>query len=471
MSILPVVLAFGSVWLGGALLLSACGLRKALHDDIALAFVTGAIVLYFLVVSQLIFEIRLRTWPYYAFVLTGGALWLSRTMRAGEVHRWRRPRGRIVGCLLAAAGLCVGRLLLNAREESLDWDGWAIWAFKAKVLTMDHGLPLAVLRARGPYAFPHAEYPIGLPILTWWSAQASNLSIGAVASLVGVLSFSILVLAMWNGRSHHVPDGVAAAMALGIAAFPTLSANAIGGYADHLVALALLGATIELARSHDGQSQPGLWRVAIFIAFGATVKDEGLALAVAFFVMTVFLPLLRPTANGRFLPLTVVVLAISPWMLIRLRNGISSRLTDQLVHREPLIGAALGTRLPSDSGSVLGSVIDRLPGFLNGLYALVHNVTFWPIPAIAVVGAYAALRTSDRGLLAPWLLIAAYVSLLTASYLLLGAEEIHWLMETSAQRVFGALVPAIVYLALHSASGLRVGTRGGLLLGEKARGI
>jgi len=190
--------------------------------------------------------------------------------------------------------------------------------------------------------------------------------------------------------------------------------------------LALLGAIVELDRAFGQSDRSALWRAGIFLALGATAKNEGLALA----VVGIFVALVAPSGIARTsrLPALLLPLAVAgPWLLFTRALGLES---DVLVAVPSL--AEAGAR----GWMLAGALLKQFTG------------TPWqPLTAIGLLGVLAAIRRPERSVGVGWALLAAYTVTLCGVYAS-APQDLSWLIATTLPRVFGALAPATLFLAL-----------------------
>lgn len=446
MTKLAMVIPLAFVWVLGSALMVGAGVerRHGLLDPVG--FVAGAVALYLAVVAELIVSGGVSLAPIYGLLAIAVIGASARIFRGRlRARRPRLPRAPAAIAMLGLTALLMAIFAFYAGNENLRWDGWAIWQFKAVVLQTEHRLPASILDSNGPYAFQHPDYPIGLPVLSWWVGEHVRAEIGTIASLVGVATFAVLLLEVWVACREVTTEALAATVVLGTATSFPYWVYAIGGYADHLVALALFGAIVELGRATAGNDRGALWRSVIFVAFGVSAKDEGLALAVVFCCVAAFAMRRSQGHWSAALPLAGVLGAAVPWLYLLRVHGTKTRIVHQW--------GESGVLAPHGGNSfvlLLSAAAHRLPGLANGLQALWSDGRFWPIPVLIVLGLWTAAKRPSLSALVPWALLLAYLIVVLLSYLFLSGEEIHWLLRTSSDRVFAVFAPAAVYAALRS---------------------
>jgi hypothetical protein len=424
------VVALAMLWLLGALALASAGLRSNEGSSTAVCdLAAGAAIVTLLGTLAIAGGFRLSPVPIYLLMLVLAVFAIRHRMPLSlRIHFPRRP---LTLLLLTMAAVVLTGLLISSAQDRLWWDGWSQWAFKARVLFVEGGFPRSFLDAGGPYARTNLDYPPGVPLVVWWLYWHAGQSVPALASVMGALWFILLPVLVWSSLRRRVDDRVAAAAALGVAAFWPNAFFATGGTADVVVALALLGAAVEIERGVDGPDQPALWRAGVYLALGALAKNEGWALAGAALAVVGLRLLWQGSRHPRhLLPLMLPLVPIMLWILftrsLNVRAGVSGAASESLV----------------TSG--------RLLVFLSGLGTLLSSNPWFPLPVLAALGVFAAMRRRDPGLTTAWVLLAGYFVAICATYVYTAADML-WLLASSLVRVMGALVPTLVYLAVLAA--------------------
>lgn len=428
------------LWGGGALLLGLAGLRKPNAPTTpAAAFAAGVSLLALLGMLTVILGGHVTLLAGYALFTALAVAHLAWRPRPSWPSLPRLPTARPAGAVLAATALLLSLLGLAASRDRLLWDGWALWTFKARVLFLEGTLPPALLDPAGPYPWTQPSYPLALPLVHWWGYAHAGGAIPALASLAGAACLLFVPLLLWRSLKHSAGPLWAAAAAFGCAAFWPMTRYAIGGYADVLITLAMLGAVVDLDGGLDGglDGRPGdgldgarhgaTGRYAIFLTLGTLAKNEGLALA-AVGALAGLLALgtgARRARSARWL--LAPFIAIAPWFLFTRLRGSGA------VH--------LGT-VPSPA-----EVWSRVPTLLGAFVDLVTSPAWLPLLLLFVCGLLArAARRGHRGGPA-WSLVLGYFAIVQAVYLATPLE-LPWLLATSLDRVIGTMVPAVVFLSI-----------------------
>jgi hypothetical protein len=427
MIVLGPIFAVAALWLMGALTLSLMGARRHSGIDVlVLDFAAGVVVLAAFGMTTLALGWRLSPLPIYAIlaILTIAALWRGRSIRLSI----RPPRDTRARTLLIVAGGLLLILAISAGQDRLVWDGWAFWTLKARILFLEGSFPAAVLDPAGPYPYAHPDYPLAVPLLDWWLYWHAGRAAPALASLAGALWFATLPACVWAALHPRVGETVAALATLGTTAFWPLAFYAAGGYADVVIALAILGVVLELERDR-GERDPGApARLAVYLTLAALAKNEGLALAAVTTLVAAIVWRRDKRRAHSFATLVIPFLASAPWFLLTRRLG----LTPQHL---------------SDAAPTISGAIARIPTILTSLGKLFFTRSWIPLPFLVSVGLYAAIQQRRLAAPAGWAVVAGYAAVICGVYLTT-ALELEWLLRTTIDRMAGDLVPAIVVLAL-----------------------
>lgn len=445
MIVLGPIVALAALWLLGALSLSLAGARRGTSrgvEVVVLDFVAGVVVLAALGMTTLAAGGRLALAPCYLLLLllATATAWRRRTRPLpGPLPRRELPQAPGARTLIAMTAAVLLLLALSASQDRLVWDGWAFWTLKARILFLEGTFPATVLDPAGPYRYAHPDYPLAVPLLDWWLYRHAGMASPALASLAGTFWFATLPALVWAALRDPLGETRAALATLGIAAFWPLAFYAAGGYADIVIALALLGTVLELERSRRCPAPGAPLRVAIYLGLAALAKNEGLALALigAMVALACWLQRDRRRHLARipqdYAPLALPILALAPWFLWTRRLGLAP---------EHLAGAT-----PS-----FGDALSRIP--VIGLTAgeLLLSRAWVPLPLLVLLGVYAALRRGRLVAPAGWAVVAGYGVAIGGVYLTTSVD-LEWLLHTTLDRLLGDLVPAVVVLALWEAWG------------------
>jgi hypothetical protein len=413
----------------GGVVRRAAGGQRALDGGFALDFAIGAVALAFVGTCQVVAGAELSRLPFIA--LFAVAWIVTKVRRVPEDAKPVPVRGRrgVVLALALAPLAVLAAWALWMRQDRLWWDGWAIWALKARVLYDTGGLPSFFLAPRGAFAFTHLDYPLGVPLVDWWAFSVAGGAEPPVASIAGIVWTAMVAAAAWNGLRRRAGDVVAAGAALGIVLFRPLVFFAAGGTADVAIALALLGAAVETERAFRGEGS--FWRVGVYLSLGIFAKNEGLALAVAATAVCLATLAIQRRKERGAVALAMPFVLFAPWYVFTRIHG----LVPDNIAEQPSVAHAAG----------------RLGLLVQGMMGLFSGPSWLPVAAMVAVALAHLYRRRDAPVAAAWGVLLAYLAAVMAVYLQ-APQDLGWLMSTSLVRVMGAMVPAAVYLSISTIS-------------------
>ena len=412
------------IWAIGWLVQQLMQTRRGLWSDAVLEVVIGTCVLAIIGSIAIIAQIELQVWWVYAvFVLLAVTCPFVRqdtTSATDADHALPMTTG--AGWLAAGAVLTLAILLFTATTDRLTWDGWAIWALKARVLFNEDTLPPDMFAKPGPYEFAHPEYPLALPLLQWWMFRHAGVASSAVASFAGALWLIGLAVLAWSFLRRRVPALVAAAATLALVLFRPITEGATGGTADIVMSVAVLGVVIEI--TDGGNDVRRGTRAAWFLTLAALGKNEGLAVA----VLAAALVLLISRQGSARVALFVPVLIGSGWYLFARSLQLD---VEQIGGMPPVAEWPWRALLVAKA------------------FASLAIYRSWPpVAALALIAACAARgRPRDPALAFGWRLVTAYLVVLAGVYFST-SQDLEWLMRTSLDRVVSHIVPAVAVLAV-----------------------
>lgn len=267
----------------------------------------------------------------------------AKGVTAREEHQGPRPDGRTsshaaIAVTLVTIAWLFGRLWVLMREATvkplLAWDGWELWAAKAKVWVMKSELvafypPTAIGRIPIPEGFfASTKHPDGLPwLLTWFSILGG----GWDERVIGYLYVALLAavcLSVFGAVRMVTRNPLAASLAAaGLGTIPYLNAQvALPGYADIWVAAYFVyGAMILCLFSRRPLDHAALALLALAAVACVTLKSTGLIWAgmlVAGLVVAAR-PGLRWIAYGGLAAAVLVVVLSTPgeiWLPLKMRQ-------------------------------------------------------------------------------------------------------------------------------------------------------
>ena len=334
------------------------------------------------------------------------------------------------GLVLVALALVLAGALATPLEE---WDAFAIWGLKAKVLAH------AALRPLPPYfhdlslSYSHLDYPLMLPFLTAGVYAAMGGVDDQAGKLISVFLDVLIVPLIYYGLRWKLSRRSAIWLTAILALLPALFRYGGTGCADLPLAMFYAGSIIFTAKWLAEKQWPDLALAILFGTFTAFTKNEGLVLALA---------------NG------AVLLAFGCWRGRR-RDWLGAAIFIAgmlLLNAAWLVWNHSLPRTHEDYGSRLTStlLLTNLPRLWQIIPALLVSATE---PAVwgglwLLVGAMALLGWrgwTQRWLLAVWVWLALQLASYVLAYLVT-PWELTVLMPATLERLFWQTMPAVFLL-------------------------
>ncbi len=443
------ILALSIIWLLGALLLGALGLRRRRwplgYAQPAIDFAVGCAVLATL--SVLAALVGWRVTPEIVLVVAlvlaipAGISSLRRhrterdeTEEVPASPRWVPQLAAVLVLLLAVVFL---GLAASAYTSTMFWDGRYIWAFRAKAIFVDGGLNQQTFTNLARYRYTHLDYPLAIPAAQACVYQVLGHVDERLAKLVGLVFWLgiVALLAGYLRRRMTLP------WALGITLLacqvPLLVYHAGGGAADlpqafcFLAAAVLMADWVERGRSEDSML------AALMFGVGALVKAEGLSMALGgalAFAVAWWVRGRGFSKRAALLGPAALLLPYLPWAALRAWWGVPSL---QLAGMELRPWPELLSRLRAIDHALLAH-------FRNWQ----HWELMWFFVALGLV-AFATSAWRQRSLALLWGLFFWQLAVYTGIYLF-SPYDITWHLTTSLDRVLLHLAPLAVVAAASS---------------------
>ena len=335
--------------------------------------------------------------------------------------------------LLIAVGLLFPLVIWLPYERlmpltSQSWDAWAIWLFKGKAFYLDGGI--RPFLARSPEFTTQPGYPLLVPLYVTFLYVINGGVAEHAAKLISPLSFLALLGVFYYFARRCASAVIAAAFTCMLATVPAVALVAfeLAGYADTTLSLYLLAAGGFLALWNLEGRTADLAGASLAATAAAWTKNEG-----QFFLLAVALiaaiPLLRAksTARSWLLLATPPLAVLGVWHIFRQAYDVEAA------------GFTLGASFQAEFFRIaLRTLISKTlePGLFGLCFVLLAGA------AIAV----RVLRLAPGFWIVPglvfWHLCGALLAYST------GRNEIHWWLDTSADRILSQVAP----LALLSAA-------------------
>jgi hypothetical protein len=382
----------------GAGLLPLLGLarsRRELGARLGLAYMVGVVAVgalsanLALLTGALGLDLGFGAIGLFVFAVASLALGLRR-LPAGA--RGPRPDAAALVGLLAlvpAAAIVVAAVRAYAVKPLLEYDGWVIWATKARALD-EFGRVYAPVFAGDAYRSIHLDYPLLFPSLEAVDLRTMGAFDGAALHVQLALLLGGFVAALWALARPVAWPPLLGVVALALAASPELLYQLSTNYADlplaFFVALGVVALAVWLERGERGF----LVAAVVFLGGACLTKNEGTVFALAAFAAAAAL-----AGRARLRPLAVAAAATFalelPWRVWVAAHGIHSedfRLTNAL-----------------DPG-YLRRTSDRLGPSAHDLWQQLRDTHHWgylvPLAAVALVVALASRRLALAGFAALW---------------------------------------------------------------------
>ncbi len=269
-------------------------------------------------------------------VVIGSLVVLAAAVRT---RAWRRVgpfRGRVRrpgldGALGGALFVVLAVLLVYAARTfavrpDIEWDSWAVWLAKARLLYADPGAAPAALRS-GNYG--RTPYPLGFPTFEALGFKAMGRYDSTAIGLQLLLLACGFPLALWSLLRNHARSSMIAVVSIALLGAPQFLYQLLTRYADVPLGLFVGLGVAAGAAWLVGRPQES-WLLGCFAAFlgmAGVTKSEGflfalagcVALAVGV-VSTRDRTLVRPAAKA----VGAVLVLIVPWQLYCSAYGLST---------------------------------------------------------------------------------------------------------------------------------------------------
>ncbi len=263
-----------------------------------------------------------------AVAAAGAGVWRLRRNRptAARVATRRSRLDRILGAVPAIA---IGWLLVSATRSVMakplvEWDGWVLWATKARVL-YDHPSGGADILQSDFYGAP--TYPLGLPALEATTMRAVGDFDVTLLDVQVVALVGAAILGLWVLLRH-----VAHPFVTGVALLATLASSQVAyqlttNYADvplsFLTALGVVAGGVWLS-DPAGRS----WLLACFAVFlgaAALTKNEGVLFGAAAALALILATLaMKRNLRNALTAVAAFVAVAAPWQIYTAANGLKT---------------------------------------------------------------------------------------------------------------------------------------------------
>jgi hypothetical protein len=330
-----------------------------------------------------------------ALILAVTAWRRVRRLAAGPVDnsshggKWLVVASRIIGVAAFVVALVLLAHAFNAFSVRplVEWDGWAIWAMKARALYDFGGVAHGVFTT-APYG--PLQHPLLLP-----SVEATGFrSMGAFDGTLIHVQLALLAFgfaaALWTLLRERVPAAFAGAAILAIVAADSTLRQLASNLADVPLAFFVALGVVALARMLLDGSAGLLPAAAVMLGAATLTKPEGLLFAAAALVPFVLIVRTRPA----LLTALAVALILLPWRIFVAAHGLENP--------EYSFGDALNPAYLADHS-------DRVRPALAGVWHHVWSSGWaWLVPfaLVAFAAGLLACRWRLTGFAAAWGLLS-----------------------------------------------------------------
>jgi hypothetical protein len=254
-----------------------------------------------------------------AVALVAVALWRTWPWHVPRFGRVRvSPVAVVVFVVLAVVLAYAARTF--ATRPVIEWDSWAIWLAKARLLYDDPGAAPGVLRT-GTYG--QAPYPLGLPTLEAVGFKAMGQYDGTVIGLQLWFLATAFPFALWSILRVRAQAWTIAFASIAVVAAPQMLFQLMTHYADVPLGLFVgLGVAAGAAWVLSGEA----WLLGCFAAFfgmAGVTKSEGFLFALAGCV-ALLVAAGRPRLRAAGIATAAVLAVILPWRLYCSAYGLAT---------------------------------------------------------------------------------------------------------------------------------------------------
>ena len=346
---------------------------------------------------------------------------------------WKKGDGWMFVPLVITLAALVMIVVVALSSPLTEWDAFAIWGFKAKVLAHEALRPTPAYFHDLTLSYSHLDYPLMVPFLTAGAYAAMGTMDDQTGKLVSVFLDVLLVPMVYLGLRWKLRRLPAACLSTILAMLPVMFRYAGVGCADLPLAMFYAGSIFYVARWIDRQQWPDLILAILFSAFVAFTKNEGTVLALM---------------NG------AVLLGFGLWGGRRAWVGAAAFFAGLLaVDAAWLIWSRSLPRTHEDYGSKLLSslVVTHLPKLKEIIPAMLVQTTefkvwglLWIMAGVLALLGWRALARPY--MLALWILLGLHLMSYALAYSVT-SWDLTMLMPITMDRLLLHTVPAVIFLA------------------------
>ena len=315
-----------------------------------------------------------------------------------------------------------------------EWDAFAIWGFKAKVLAHEALRPTPACFHDLTLSYSHLDYPLMVSFLTAGAYAAMGTIDDQTGKLVSVFLDVLLVPMVYLGLRWKLRRLPATCLSAILAMLPVMFRYGGVGCSDLPLAMFYAGSILYAARWIDRQQWPDLILAILFSAFAAFTKNEGMVLALINGAVILAFGLWggRRRAWVGTAAFFAGLLAMNAAWLIWSRN-LPHSYED---YGPKLLSSALVTHLPSLKEIIPTMLVQTTELHVWGLLWIMAGV-------LALLGWRALARPY---VLALWILLGLHLMSYALAYSVT-PWDLAVLMPMTMDRLLLHAVPAVIFLA------------------------
>jgi len=322
-----------------------------------------------------------------------------------------------------------------------DIDSFAIWMYKAKIVAAEPLLPIPKFLLDPSLSYSHQDYPLGMPLVVaaMYSAVGGiDEQYGKVPLLAAYLSLALVIYAALRRELNRA---TAAAVTALLIAMPVLIQNTGAAVAEVPLVLMHACCLVLLLRWMQDAGRRNLVASAVFAAFAAFLKNEGLALFPLIAVAAAAFALIRQRRDLIFDWLSaaaVSLVVIGPWIVYR----------RYLPHTHEDYGSKLiNLSMIRQNFPRLRQV---LPMYMGQLWELKTAGSIWMLLVLAAVVGWRAFGRLPVVIL--WAILLAHLSLYLATYMITPWDLNTLIAMVGPKLLMHAAPAAALLIGLHFSS-------------------
>ena len=224
------------------------------------------------------------------------------------------------GILLALLVVFQGSVLIHALAFPIDdWDAFAIWGMKAKVIATEGLVPMPSYFTDVSLSYSHLDYPLMVPFLMAEVDAVLGRVDDRMARLAMPLLYGGLACLVFNFSQRRLPTSMALAVTAIVMGASTDAAQAGSGCADVPLAAFYTASIVCLSEWEDDPRLRWCVLCGVMSAFAAFTKNEGLVLGgldcAAALLMAILSDRRKRRLVGAGLCTTVFLSLILPWIV------------------------------------------------------------------------------------------------------------------------------------------------------------